>query len=816
MIALEGAWRFVPLMLVSAATIAFEVALTRYFAVASWSEYGYWVISIAMVGLSASGVVLMICGSFFVRHSKRLLFLAPVLLIVLGCLGFHFATLNPFNPLELQNRELWLDQVLNIGKYYAALFPFFFVAGCFIGLSFLVFQNEIPKVYAADLIGAGIGAVAVLALMLATPPFFLLAGILPLLALAGLFQQMGANSRLRRVVPVLLALAAGEVYITRYNHAEFNQYKPIFTALHVPGARVVDEVRSPRGHVLVLENFTERLNTDLSNNMGILGAASPPSTYGAYRDGSPVAELPKAERYDGSYLKAALDAFPYLLMTQPRVLLIGTRGGYRIREALDLGAAQVTALEPDATIFRLVSRGEGQSVLGALGDPRVSLRQDSPIVLTSQPDERFDLVDIASDFLAQNDNNKYAFATEAIMAYYEILTQDGVISLPVSIKELTVYGLKMAETARRALLALGVRDPVSHIAVYRSAWNARILVSKVPLGPATVQRLKQFCDERSFDLSFFPGIDPAALQVWNDLPLVSFEDVAEVNTGDGASDALAEELIKLMSPTGEEFRTRHFFDLTPATYDRPFFHAVLRPERTVQTLERIELIPREEIGYLVNFAVMIQALVFALAVLALPLFGRRDKARTSVSLVKGIAYFSALGVGFLFIEILFIEKASFYLNDRTSAFALVLAGMLVFSGAGSYSSYRWMTRAARGVRLACVLVVVWTALLLIYMDSLMFATIGAPFALKCALVLAVIAPVSFFLGAPFPLGLSFFRGKASRFVPWAWGLNGAFSVLSTPLANLLSLKFGYTILSVLAIMLYFVVLVTVPAVPSDD
>ena len=46
-----------PLFLVSAAAVGMEIALTRFFAVASFSEYGYWVISIAMTGFAVSGVV---------------------------------------------------------------------------------------------------------------------------------------------------------------------------------------------------------------------------------------------------------------------------------------------------------------------------------------------------------------------------------------------------------------------------------------------------------------------------------------------------------------------------------------------------------------------------------------------------------------------------------------------------------------------------------------------------------------------------------------------------------------------------------------
>src|SRR6185369_5342216 len=140
---------FLPLFLVSAASVGFEIQLTRFFAIASWAEYGYWVISIVMVGFSMSGVALSVFGAFFRKRSASFLSLIPWILPVAAVLGFYAATLVPFNPLELQNKDLWQGQLWNIGKYYLALFPYFFLADLFIGLNFISFQKEVPRLYTA-------------------------------------------------------------------------------------------------------------------------------------------------------------------------------------------------------------------------------------------------------------------------------------------------------------------------------------------------------------------------------------------------------------------------------------------------------------------------------------------------------------------------------------------------------------------------------------------------------------------------------------------------------------------------------------------
>jgi spermidine synthase len=796
------------LFLVSAAAVGFEIALTRFFAIASWSEYGYWVISITMVGFAVSGVVLSLFKDFFLRRAPTLLFATPAALIVTAAAGYWLTTAVPFNPLEFQNPDQWGAQLANIGKYYGALFPFYFLTGLYIGLYFLSFQDEIPKIYGADLVGAGAGSAVALAAMYWVQPFYLLAALLPLLALAGLYH-CPARLRPRRAgywVGLAAVLIAGEGAIVGLNRADFNEYKAIYPPLHVQGNRVLDELRSPRGYYLVLDNFTERLDTDLSNNFKLLGAAGPPRTHGVYGDGNRLTSLPAADQYDASYVRAALDAFPYELQRAPRVLLIGTRGGFRLREALDLGAAEVVALEPDETIHRLiVAHGRNP----ALADARVTLERASPAVLARRPPAGYDLVDIASDFLNQADTHKYAFTVEALQGYLHALADDGLISIPVSIREFTVYALKMIETARRALAASGVAAPERHLVVYRSSWNARILVSKRPFDASATARLRAFADRRSFDTSYFPDIVPAAVPVWNDLPSLSFT-APTVARGDQAADALREEALALLGPGGGLYRAGHFFNLEPSAYDRPFFYSILRLSELRVILERIALVPREEIGHLLNVAVIVQALALAALVLALPLVRWRRSHPRPEALAKSVLYFAGLGLGFLFLEILLIEKAAFLLDDRTHAFAIVLTGMLVFSGLGSYLSGRYLADPRRGLRWAAVAIGLWIATALVWLDPLIFALLGQPLAVKALALVTCIAPLAVALGFPFPLGLALFRGANSHFLPWAWALNGAFSVIATPLANLLAVSAGYRMLLVVSLVLYLLVYLTFP------
>jgi hypothetical protein len=201
--------------------------------------------------------------------------------------------------------------------------------------------------------------------------------------------------------------------------------------------------------------------------------------------------------------------------------------------------------------------------------------------------------------------------------------------------------------------------------------------------------------------------------------------------------------------------------------------------------------------------------VIAVIVLLVPLMAPRRLRLTEIGVLRPIVYFPALGLGFLFVEIFMIEKASLWLNDRTSGFALVLTGMLVFSGLGSMLADRLATASRRPIALVCLIAVGWCVAALTGLQSAILATLELPWIVRGGLVLAVLAPVSLALGLPFPLGLA--RTGSGALLPWAWGLNGAFSVVATPLANLISRESGFSRVLLSAAVLYVIALVTFPA-----
>ena len=791
----QGRPQLLPLFLVALASVGYEIALIRWFAIVGWSEYGYWVISITMVGIAASGVLLNLAKDWVLAHPERagtVLAVLPALLIASLAGGYLAIAAIDFNPLALQNHATMGAQLWKIAAYYAALFPFFFLSGTFIGLYFIAFSADISRIYAADLVGAGAAGVVVVVLMHLVHPFDLPLALVPVLFAAGWLLTRTQAARIALVMISVASVAS----VWWHARADYNEYKAIAAPLRVADNKRVQTIASPRGIYEVLDNFTERLDVDLSNNDAMLAGAEPIPTLGLYADGNRIASLARQPVGRLPYLNAALDTLPYrLLAAPPSVLLVGSRGGFRLDEAQQLGARSIVALEPEPVLHELIGRYRPD----LLGDAR--RLAIAPSAYLRSTGATFDLIDIALDYQGSADVSKYSFTVEGLARYHAALTPQGLLSVPVPIREFTVYAVKLVLTAREALRAAGVADPAQHIIVYRSAWNARILISKAPFDARAIDTVRRFCDERSFDTAYLPGVDLAGAKIWNDLPPVSFEEVKPGAAGE-RQDALADEIKDYVLPGGKPWPAS--YDLSPASTDRPHFHSVLRLTALQPILERIDLVPREEIGALVSLAVLAQSVVIALLVLSLPLFRPRTMGMHRGIVGNSIVYFAGIGLGFLFIEIYLIEKATYFLNDRTMGFSLALGAMLIFSGFGSWLSGRFTDdpeQTRRGLRGSCIVVLAWCAFAWLVADRLLPLGIALPLALRIALLLLAIAPVGIALGFPFACGMSALRAHP-HFVPWAWSLNGAFSVVASPLAHLLAMGLGNRVLVAVALVLY--------------
>ena len=150
------------LALISAASLGYEILLMRLFSIIQWHHFAYMIISLALLGYGASGTFLSILGDRFRRRFVEAYLTYAALFGVSAIGGFLLAQKIAFNPLEI----LWDPQqfLRLIGISGLLLLPFLCAASC-VCLALSEFREHLHRIYAVDLVGAGLGSLGVVLLL---------------------------------------------------------------------------------------------------------------------------------------------------------------------------------------------------------------------------------------------------------------------------------------------------------------------------------------------------------------------------------------------------------------------------------------------------------------------------------------------------------------------------------------------------------------------------------------------------------------------------------------------------------------------------
>ena len=177
-------------------------------------------------------------------------------------------------------------------------------------------------------------------------------------------------------------------------------------------------------------------------------------------------------------------------------------------------------------------------------------------------------------------------------------------------------------------------------------------------------------------------------------------------------------------------------------------------------------------------------------------------------------FFAATGLGYLAIEIAFLQKFGLFLGHPNYAMSVVLAVLLFTTGLGSLGS-AMITRALKNVRF-----VSYALSLLIFIEYFLLLPrlqewIGLPLSARIAIVFVLVAPVGLCLGVFVPTALERLKPTAPEYVPWAWGINGIFSVVAPILSVAFSISWGISALLLSAVPIYVAAGLALPALVED-
>ncbi len=343
--------------------------------------------------------------------------------------------------------------------------------------------------------------------------------------------------------------------------------------------------------------------------------------------------------------------------------------------------------------------------------------------------------------------------------------------------------LRLVSTARAGWEAAGVKDPRQHIAVVTlpitsaaTEGLATALFKRTPFTPEEIAILQQKAAELDFIILYVPGSQP-------------YEEVGAFITAEDRAAFIAD----------------YSLDISAATDDRPFFFNLVRVGDLIDPALSHSGVYRTSMeAILILGAVFSISLPMGFLFVLLPLWiGARRTLHLDRPSALQLGYFATLGVAFMLMEIPTIQKLTVYLGKPIYSLAIVLFSLLLFSGMGSLWSSHW-TNEQIPQRIKAIFPAL-VVLILIHAATSVWPlpqTLKLPFAVRVGMTMLLLAPPSFLMGIPFPLGIRWIGSRNPGVIPWFWGINGVMSVLGSALATAVAIHVGFRLTLLFAALLY--------------
>lgn len=749
----------IAIVLISIAMLMFQILQTITMSLQALEKNAFLVISLCLMGLGGGGAIATLMGKRQQESPQKVLWWAALGFGVTMVISMFFSS-----------RTLSLSGLILLG-----VAPYVFV-GIFLSFIFRSWARQANRLYFLNLVGSGAGCLALIWVMKLTGDVPLALFFVSALTLGAAACIALAYSNRGFIVPIAIVVVL--IALAPFREGLF-PFRP---------AKL-------KGMGLIMDN--PRITSDVTwskwGYLGRLDIVQPGEGIEHFRlGGQSVARLlddgcdvqflfasggnwTKAIDFKGKenvrrrFVRTTRHSLAYILAPKPKVLNIGFGGGIDIFLALQHDAESVVGVD----INPLMIEGGRDHLAGYFedfyNDPRVSIVMMDGRAYVRGTDKKFNVVSLTAvdtgELLHQNAHvllENYLYTQEAFDDYLSILEDDGFLYVSRPFTQIT----RAIATGIASLRRIGIDDPEKHFAVLgrgeigRGRWRS-VLVSKKPLTPKQIARIdRQYAQH----VGYLPG-----------------------QTG---HDKDFEALFGAVKRDDEEaYLASLNNDYTPVYDDRPFFYDF---SRTMSGSPAVSLLTRVFIWVMSIAAVLILVPMIAVGVRGNLMGGK---------LFGVMGYFSAIGAGFMFIEIFLIQKLVLFLGHPSYSVTVTLFSILIFSGLGSMFARRFdvsSPRTAGMIWLPILLGVLFYALLLGPILSLV------PNSIVVRIIAATIllAPVSFFMGMPFPTMIRQLGAGDDVLIPWAWAINAFTSVATSVLSVLFATQVGFSVVLYLGGLFY--------------
>src|SRR5918998_2732463 len=755
---------FAGIFLIALSGLVLEVSITRIFSAAIWYHFAFVAVSVALVGLGASGLVVQY------RVNKLKGKWAENLTI------YSAWGITVFIPVTLFVMHALASQVIYLPLFMILFSVPFFLVGIIISAAFNAFASVAGRLYAADLIGASDGALLVVLFLVLTggEGATLIVGLIAAIG-AVIFSRIAKNIKKTIVSFMFVAFALSLIFL---NHATqifaiptdptAQKDLPIYLREH-PGSKIVKTEWNSFSRIDVVEGGTG--GEELVAKVFIDGGAG---TNIISWDGNPESR---------QELSTWMQYLPFKMMQDPKVLVIGSGGGRDVVASLVSGSKDVTSVEINPIIYETV-KSYGDEAGNVYSHEHVRSFVDEGRSFITRSSEKYDIIyvpfvdtwaSVSSGGLSVSEN--FLYTLEGFQQYYDHLTERGKI---VTVRWL-IDAPRFISTYAKLLEQNGIPQDQLHrhlVMVTSDSYTqdpsvTMVIFSKSPFTDEEIGFLSQSFSQYDYKPILIPGQimrEPYPALLNGQINLDQFSDM---------------------------FETKVY----PVTDDNPYFLSFEKPLPSA-----VEILLYASIGIVAIFLLV----PFAWIRRRNAGGGEEEEQSTTKKSEIGIAtvipYFAALGLGFILIELALLQKLILLMGNPTMTFALLLFTLLISSGAGSLLSSRIAKNNMKNLVFVIGGIAGLGILYVLFLPSIIYSTLAEPFEVKAAVSIAILAPIGFLMGMPLPTGMRLLKVHTPDYIPWMWAVNGAFSVLGAVLAIALGIMYGSSIAMILGILIYLIAL----------